>query len=387
MPWKTSTPVDQRVQFIAAVGSDPDSSFSELCRRFGISRKTGYKWLARYNAAGPAALQDQRSTPRRVAAATPVERVAAILEMRKAHPRWGPKKLRARLLASQIDVSWPAPSTIGEILKRHGLIVPRRRRVRWVTPRAHRPAPDGPNHTWCVDFKGDFALGDGTRCYPLTVTDLHSRMILCTTAFRSTAQKPVIAEFERLFATYGLPERIRSDNGTPFSSQAPGGLSVLSVRWIALGIVLERIEPGHPEQNGAHERMHRTLKQEATQPAEANLTAQQVRLDRFRAEFNYDRPHEALGQQVPASQYRASTRELPAYRVDPIYAEGVRKLRVSPTGVIDLKGKRVRVHGLLGGELIGLNAKDDTRWEVFFGPVRLGVIDMSEAKPRMRPAA
>ncbi len=281
----------------------------------------------------------------------------------------------------------PRGSSGGEILKRHGLIVPRRRRVRWVAPRADRPVPDGPNHTWCVDFKGDFALGDGTRCYPLTVTDLHSRMILCTTAFRSTAEKPVMAEFERLFATYGLPDRIRSDNGTPFSSRAPGGLSALSVRWIAPGIVHELIDPGHPEQNGAHERMHRTLNAEATRPAEANLAAQQVRLDRFRAEFNDERPHEALGQVVPASQYRPSTRELPAQRVDPHYAADIRTLRVKTTGTIVLRGKPVQVHAMLGGELVGLVAKDEQRWEVFFGPVRLGVIDTSEPKPRMRPTA
>lgn len=385
MPWKTSTRVDQRVQFIAAADTEVDASFSELCRRFGISRKTGYKWLERYNEGGPAQLEDRRSSPKRVAAATPVERVADILKMRKDFPTWGPKKLRRRLRTLHPDKVWPAVSTISEILKRHGLIVPRRRRVRWVTPRADRPVPDGPNHTWCVDFKGDFALGDGTRCYPLTVTDLHSRMILCITAFRSTATRPVREEFERLFATYGLPERIRSDNGNPFSTTAPGGLSALSVRWIALGIVPELIEPGHPEQNGAHERMHRTLKAEATLPAEANLAAQQVRLDRFRAVFNAERPHEALGQEVPASRYHASPRELPTQRVDPSYAEGVRKLRVSAQGGVELKGKRVRVHGLLKGELIGLTAMDEQRWEVFFGPVRLGVIDTSEPKPRLRP--
>ncbi len=240
MPWKTSGPVDQRVQFIAAAQSEPAEPFSVLCARFGISRKTGYKWVERYNQGGPATLLDRPSRPRQMAHATPVALVARILDARKAHPRWGPKKLRALLRTQDPALPWPAASTVGDLLKRHGLIVPRRRRIRWSTPRADRPVPAGPNDTWCVDFKGDFALGDGSRCYPLTVTDLHSRYLFCVTCLRSTEGEPVRVEFERLFALYGLPARIRSDNGVPFATTAPGGLSPLAIGWVQRGITAER---------------------------------------------------------------------------------------------------------------------------------------------------
>ncbi len=387
MPWNASSPVDQRVQFIAAVSGDNDEPFSAVCRRFGISRKTGYKWVERYNLGGPEQLHDRVSAPRRHPKATPVDVVARVLELRKAHPRWGPRKLREVLATQWPDTHWPAPSTLGELLKRHGQIVPRRRRVRWVVPASDRPAPAGPNDTWCVDFKGDFKLGDGTRCYALTVTDLYSRQLLAVTGLRSTLGEPVIAEFERLFALYGLPARIRSDNGVPFATTAVGGLSPLSIWWARLGIVHERIAPGHPEQNGAHERMHRTLKAEATKPAEATLAAQQVRFDRFRAEYNEVRPHEALGQKPPSTRYRASDRVLPALVGDPSYPEGYRCLRVVGFGHIKLRGQGVQIHAMLRGQLIGLRALDDVRWEVFFARVRLGVIDTSATRIRLQPAA
>lgn len=329
MTWKSSGPVDQRVQFIAAIQVEDAEPFSALCERFGISRKTGYKWLARYNEGGPATLLDRVSRPRNVARATPDELVARILALRKEHPRWGPKKLRAVLSTKEPSKPWPSASTVGELLKRHGLIVPRRRRVRWTAPREDRPTPAGPNDTWCVDFKGDFALGDKSRCYPLTVTDLHARYVFTIACFRGTQATPVRAEFERLFALYGLPSRMRSDNGVPFATTAPGGLSPLSIWWIKLGIVLERTEPGHPEQNGAHERMHRTLKDETTRPPEHDLASQQLRMDRFRGEFNELRPHEALGQTTPASHYRPSSRRVPATLPDPVYADDWKSLRVT----------------------------------------------------------
>ena len=383
MSWKTSDVVDQRLQFIAAVEA-ADEPLSVLCERFGISRKTGYKWIARYNAGGPATLLDRTSRPHRPARATPTEQVARILAVRKAHPRWGPKKLKARLEAQGMsDV--PAASTIGDLLKRHGQIVPRRRRIRWTAEHAERPTPDGPNDTWCVDFKGDFVLGDGTRCYPLTVTDLHSRYLLTIVCFTSTATEPVQAEFERLFKLYGVPRRIRSDNGVPFATTGPGGLSPLAIGWIKRGIVLERTDPGHPEQNGAHERMHRTLKEEATKPPEFDAASQQVRFDRFRGEYNELRPHESLKQTPPATHYAPSSRPEPAELADPTYPAGFKSLRVDPTGRIVVTGRRVRIHRMFAHERVGLQSLDASRWTVFFGPVRVGVVDTSQAQPRLQP--
>lgn len=377
--------MNQRLQFIAAVEADADEPLSALCERFGISRKTGYKWIARYNAGGPATLLDRTSRPRHVARAVPTELVARILALRKDHPRWGPKKLRAVLRAQEATTLWPAASTIGDLLKRHGLIVPRRRRIRWTADHAERPTPDGPNDTWCVDFKGDFVLGDGTRCYPLTVTDLHSRYLLTIVCFTSTAHEPVQAEFERLFKVYGVPRRIRSDNGVPFATTGPGGLSPLAIGWIKRDIVLERTDPGHPEQNGAHERMHRTLKEEATKPPEFDRASQQVRFDRFRGEYNELRPHESLQQTPPARHYTPSSRPEPAELAEPAYPHGFKSLRVSPAGQIEVSGKRVQIHRMFAREHIGLQTLSASQWAVFFGPVRLGVVDGSAPKPRLQP--
>jgi transposase InsO family protein len=385
MPWKLSDAVNQRVLFVAAVEEQPDEPFSVQCARFGISRKTGYKWIARYNQGGPACLMDGLSKPTRFAHQTSDAVAMKIVDVRKAHPRWGPKKIRAVLSTQDPSTTWPAVSTVGAVLRRYGLIVPRRRRVRWHTPRTDRPTPTGPNETWCVDFKGDFLLGDGTRCYPLTVTDLHSRFVLTILCLGRIDAEAVRAEFERLFLLYGLPTRIRSDNGGPFSTTAPGGLSRLSVWWVKLGIVLERTQPGHPEQNGAHERMHRTLKDEVTHPPKHDRPAQQLDCDRFRQVFNWERPHEALGQTTPASHYTPSLRPMPAELQDPTYAEGWKKLRVSSSGRIQWAGKRIVIHRLLVDELIGLEPVDDHRWTVFFGPVRLGMMDVAADKPRLRP--
>ncbi len=377
MPWKKQEPVDQRLLFIAAVEQEPDEPFSALCARFEISRKTGYKWVERYNSGGPTQLHDRASAPRVLPHATSTELIARILDARRAHPRWGPKKLRALLLERDPAIVWPAASTFGDLLKRHGMIIPRCRRVRWIAPRADRPAPAAPNDTWCVDFKGDFALGNGSRCYPLTVTDLYARYVLGIDADRRIDTVAVRAHFERLFSLFGVPARMRSDNGVPFATTAPGGLSPLAIWWIKLGIVLERITPGHPEQNGAHERMHRTLKDETTKPPERDLASQQVRFDRFRREFNEVRPHEALDQRTPASQYTPSLRALPAIVGDPTYTPGWRKLRVCGSGNIEMRGHRVQIHKMLVGELVGLEPVDDDRWAVFFGAQRLGEIDVS----------
>ncbi|HEU4533485.1 MAG TPA: helix-turn-helix domain-containing protein [Polyangiaceae bacterium] len=262
----------ERVRFLALLNAS-DEPFAAFCRQFGISRKTGYKWVERYEQAGPAGLHDRPPVARACPHRTPEPLVRALCELRKQHPSWGPKKLRARLEVLG-QAALPAPSTLGSLLKANGLIRPRRRRAYPPPDRGLLAPVPRPNDTWCVDVKGHFALGDKTRCYPLTVTDHATRYLLGCEALATADERAVRPHFERLFRAFGLPARIRSDNGPPFATVGFGGLSALAVWWIKLGIVPERIEPGHPEQNGRHERMHRTLKAEATRPPEADASAQ-----------------------------------------------------------------------------------------------------------------
>lgn len=368
------------MHFIVAL-RESDASFTELCARFGISRKTGYKWLDRYERAGPSALHDERAGPRLSPHATPLDVVAVLLDARKEHPTWGPRKLRAWLLARQPPFVVPAPSTIGDLLKRHGLIAPvRRRRPRAPFTREALVQCDRPNAVWCIDFKGHFALGDRTRCHPLTISDGYSRYLLKCEALARPTHDAVRPHFERAFREYGVPMRIRSDNGTPFSSGAIAGLSALSVWWIKLGIVPELIEPGHPEQNGRHERMHRSLL-EACEPPALDLCRQQLAFDRWRREYNDERPHEALQQTPPARHYTASPRAMPAAPQSPTY-EPDHKIRWvdASSGVISFDGQVIYVSKLLAGEPVSLEQTGESVWRVSYGPVRLGQLDT-----RMRP--
>ncbi len=305
MPWKETRAVDERVQFVALYRREKSRNMSALCEAFGVSRKTGYKWLKRYEEGGPAALEDRSRAPiDHPNAVTPGTR-ELLLEERRLHPTWGPLKIQASVGRKHPELALPAPSTIGELLKREGLVKPRMRRRR--TPPCTQPFAEvkAPNSVWCVDFKGDFRLGNRTRCYPLTVTDSYSRYLLCCYGLKGTSGEPVQRVLTRVFREFGLPDAWRSDNGTPFASIGIAGLSRLSVWLVKLGIQLERIDPGRPEQNGRHERMHRTLKAEATRPARRSAPAQQKTFDRFRREFNEERPHEALGQEtLPASMCR-----------------------------------------------------------------------------------
>jgi putative transposase len=375
LPWKEVRLVDERVHFITEV-NESQESFAALCRRFKISRKTGYKWCDRYEELGPAGLEERAPIARTCPHKTADELVTLLVEMRKQHPTWGPKKLKARLEA--LDAcEVPAASTIGDLLKRHGLVRPRRRRV---YPPAMTPQQlveaTVPNATWCCDFKGHFALGDRRRCYPLTITDQVTRYLLKCESVDKPDVVHVKPHFERAFHEFGLPLRMRSDNGPPFATTGIGGLSELSVWWIKLGIAPERIEPGKPQQNGRHERMHRTLKDEVASKPEADRRAQQLAFDRFRHEYNDVRPHEALAQQTPSSRYTTSRRVMPASLSSPEYPETMTVRRVGPNGGVSWQGHAVHISDLLCGEPVGLEPIGDDQWRMHYGPVVLAELTM-----------
>ena len=310
MPWKDTRVMDERIQFIAAVQTDPRGNFTRLCERFGISRAKGYKWVARYEQHGPGGLEDLPPRARSCPHKTGDEVIDRVVAERKAHPFDGPKKLRRRMLDRGVEVV-PAASTIGEILAQRGLIRPRRSRLR-VPPSPNLLDPCAePNDVWCIDFKGHFQLGDKCRCDPFTVTDAATRYLLKCEAVEDTREGAVRKELERAFEEFGLPKKIRSDNGPPFASKALGGLSRLSVWWIQLGVLPERIEPGKPQQNGRHERMHKTLKEHTASPPRASMIEQQRAFDLFRRDYNDERPHEALGQTPPARHYEPSRQRMP----------------------------------------------------------------------------
>jgi putative transposase len=382
LPWKEVCSVDERVRFITEV-NESQESFAALCRRFGISRKTGYKWCERYEEHGPSGLEERAPIARSCPHKSADELIAALIALRKEHPSWGPKKLKARLEAlGRGDV--PAASTIGDLLKRHGLVRPRRRRV-YPPEMTAQPLAEAtvPNDTWCADFKGHFALGDKTRCYPLTLTDQVTRYLLKCEAVDKPDEAHVRPHFERAFREYGLPRRIRSDNGPPFATTGIGGLSGLSVWWIKLGIAPERIEPGKPQQNGRHERMHRTLKDEVASHPEVDPQAQQLSFDRFRHEYNDVRPHEALSQQTPASRYTVSRRVMPASLSSPEYASTMAVRRVKPNGGLSWEGHDVHVTHLLRGEPVGVEQLEEQRWRLHYGPVALAELTMRGKELRL----
>jgi transposase InsO family protein len=379
MPWKETHVLDQRMQLIVAHLGD-GWPMSEVCEALGVSRKTGYKWLARYEAEGLAGLREHSRAPRQQPNATSRELIATVLAARRKHRRWGPRKLRAWLQAQAPAVELPAPSTIGDILKRYGLVTARPRRRRGAaTPTALSPAR-APNDVWCGDFKGWFRLRDGTRCDPLTLTDACSRFLLRCEAVARTDTAHVQRVCESAFREYGLPRVIRTDNGAPFGSTGLAGLTALAVWWIKLGIRPERIVPGHPEQNGQHERMHRTLAEATCVPPQATRAAQQRRFNRFRAEFNYERPHEALGQQPPARCYTASPREWPARLPAVEYPAHFEVRQVRSKGDIKWQGGLVFVSTALIGEPVGLEALSDRHWRLYFGPLRLAVLNMESRR-------
>ena len=379
MPWKQVEPMEERIRMVMEV-QRREWPLAELCRRFGISRKTAYKWLARYAAEGLPGLRERSRRPQHCPRAVALCWCRRIAELRLRHSHWGPKKLLVLLRERYPASSLPAVSTIGAILRRQGLTQPRRRRHRrQVTPADQTSLPQSPNEVWAVDFKGWFRTRNGRPCYPLTVSDLFSRYILVVRALPQARYAATRATFEKLFADYGLPQRIRSDNGAPFASIGAGGLSRLSAWWVRLGIALEFITPGHPEQNGSHERMHRTLQHEAVRAPAANGGAQQRRFNRWRDEFNLTRPHEALAMKRPAQLYATSPRAYPAILAEPIYPADYVIRRVRHCGAIKWQGRQRHIGEALAGERVGLHEMGPGCYEVFFGRVFLGCLYSDDA--------
>jgi transposase InsO family protein len=365
MPWHETDPVNERVKFVAAHQSGL-YSMSELCQRASISRPTGYKWLARYAESGVDGLKDRSHAPKHCPQRMAKEVFDALLAARRAHPHWGPRKLLSWLGAKRPELELPAASTYGDLLVREGLVEPRRRRTRAKHPGADRLVTESPNEVWTVDFKGEFRMQDRRYCYPLTVADAHTRFLLGCDALFSTAAGGAQPCFVRLFSEYGLPWAIRTDNGSPFASTARCGLSRLNVWWLKLGIVHQRIKPASPQQNAIHERMHRTLKAETTRPPGRDQATQQALFDSFRAEFNTERPHEALEQKPPASLYYASTRSMPSVLPEPEYPGHYERRHVRHTGCFRFRGGEIFLSEVLASEWIGLEETDNGIWSVYF---------------------
>jgi putative transposase len=377
MPWLETCAVDQRLRFVAdwLAGA---ASMTELCAAYAISRRVGYKWLARYAAEGPAGLADRSHAPLRHGRATPAELAEKIVELRRARPHWGPRKIVARLHALHPGLAWPSHSTADEILRKAGLVTARHLRRRPPRRLGALTCPERPNHVWAVDHKGWVRLGDRSRCEPLTLADGYSRFLLAVSAGDGTSAALARPVLERAFRTYGLPEVIRSDNGPPFATASPSGLSALSVWWLKLGIRHERIIPGRPQENGRLERLHLTLLETLSPPA-ADRKAQARRFAAFRAEYNHERPHQALGQLTPASFYSASPRPMPRRLPAPEYGSDLIVRRVRSRGDIKWRGERIHLSSALAGEAVGLE-ETDHGWRVCFYRQPLGLIDQHGRK-------
>lgn len=365
--------LDQRIKFVRDFESG-HWSMTELCERYGVTRPTGYKWVARHQAGGDTALTDRSRAPR----ACP-HRTGGVLELLIVAARrefgWGAKKLLKVLRIRHPTHDWPARSTVNAILERHGLLHRNRRRRRWAHPGATTLRTDGPNQVWPADFKGQFKTGDGRYCYPLTITDHFSRALLACRALPSIRTHGAQPVFRALFRAVGLPDAIRTDNGTPFASTGIHGLSALNVWWMQLGIVHQRIPPSSPQDNGTHERMHRELKRETARPAAHSLRAQQRRFDAFRTRYNDERPHEGIRDQIPASLWLPSTRAYPERITPPEYRAQMEVRRVSRAGTFRLHARQPFLSQALRDEYIGLEEVDDGIWNIVYYETLLGKID------------
>lgn len=385
MPWRELEPMEQRLDLIREYESGL-LTMTELIAQYGVSRKTAYKWRARYEQHGVAGLSDRSRRPHGCPHATEAEVIDAIVALRRRHPRWGAKKLLRVLRRRAPAVAWPARSTVCDQLKARGLVTPRRRRTPVSAPARSPLTPAAAaNDVWTTDFKGEFRTGDGYYCYPLTLRDGFSRFVLRCDALTGRTTISTRRRFARAFADYGLPARIRSDNGGPFASPGIGGLSQLSVWWIRLGIIPERIAPGHPEQNGSHEQFHSVLKAHTTRPPAASARAQQRRFTAFCAEYNHERPHEALHDDTPAEHYQASPRTLPRRLPALEYPRHTEVRFVSSNGCVSWINDPLFLTTALAGEYVAFEEVDDGLWTVRFADVVLGRFD--ERHRRIHPIA
>jgi len=389
LPWKETCAMKERLQMVSLYETGK-FTVTELAEQFKVSRKTVHKWLGRFMSEGVTGLNERSRAPLQCPRATPADVALAVVRAKQAHPTWGPAKLAPCADESpEIIQGWPAVSTRGRILGLHGLVTRHKRRRRaspWFQPFL---GADRPNSVWCADFKGWIRTGDGTRCDPLTISDACTRMFLCCKILTKPDYAHVRPIFESIFRKYGLPLAIRTDNGPPFASVGAGGLSPLSVWWVKLGIMPERIQPGHPEQNGRHERLHRTLKQEVMKPPAANPMDQQEKCDKFLSVYNKERPHEALGQVPPARLYLPSPRPYPERISDIEYPPLTEVRRVRSNGQIKWHGELVYVSEALIGELISV-IEDKDGWLVSFGPIPLGLLYLHRSSlsplPHTHPA-
>ena len=381
MPWNECKPMDERLRFIARLLEG--ENMAPLCREFGISRVTGYKIFNRYKDCGLDALNDRSRRPYRHANQLPFQVERSILGIKRNHSSWGAPKIRDKLILNYPMIKPPAISTIHAVLDRNGL-VKRRKRRRYKAQGTALSAAHQPNGLWCADYKGEFMLGNKQYCYPLTITDYRSRYLLACEGLTSTRTDFAFSVFERAFKDFGLPAAIRTDNGVPFASgNALFGLSKLSVWWLRLGIQIQRIKPGHPEQNGRHERMHLTLKKEATMPASFNFLQQQERFDQFIGVYNNERPHQALNGTYPGAVYTPSARvyEPPP---EPQYPFHDRAVRVTRCGRICIGNRKINLSTVFAGQIVGIREVDDQIWLVSFLHYDLGFFDQDEG--RVEPA-
>ena len=377
MPWQECNLVDERLKFVARLLDG--EKMAALCREFGISRKTGYKIFDRYKSCGLEGLFDRSRRPYRHANQLPFQVERTILRIKRERPSWGAPKIREKLIRAYPTIKPPATSTVHAVLDRHGLV--RRRKPRRYKAKG-TPLQDTqrPNGLWCADYKGEFKLGNRKYCYPLTISDYSSRYLLACEALESTKEPYAFTTFERVFKEYGLPDAIRTDNGIPFSApNALYGLSKLSVWWLRLGIGIERIKPGHPQQNGRHERMHLTLKNEATKPPGFNFLQQQGKFDVFVDQFNNDRPHEALNMKYPGEVYTPSAKEYQGL-TEPEYPFHDKTIQVTRCGRICLNGRKINLSAVFAGQIVGIREVADQIWLVSFMQFDLGYFDEEECR-------
>lgn len=384
MPWNNATPMDERLR-LAVLADEETYTVSELAKQFGVSRKTAYKWIGRHREGGVAAMNDRSRAPLSVPGRTPEKIERLIVKEREKHPTWGGKKIHTILRTKHGLETPPCIRTVDEVLRRNNLV--RKRRRRGAVYRVERPeltVPTRPHEVMTVDFKGWFTTGDGEKFEPLTITDLYSHYLLRASALQQSTVKWTRRAFSGLFRLEGVPEIIRVDNGAPFGSVGPGGLTKLSVWWVSLGIEVQFTRPGCPQDNGSHERMHRTMKDECCKPASCNRKAQQQRMDRWRHEFNHERPHESLDQRAPAELYQKSARRLDEQINHPLYEPGDFTLKVSENGVISHEGRRIFVGEAYAGQRVALE-EEKSEVVVCFSNIKLGFIPGKKDSDRLRP--